>query len=372
MQKIVVSLLLTVLSLSLSAREQTRQILRLPDIPGVEILMCDFHMHTVFSDGTVWPTVRVAEAWQEGLHALAITDHIEYLPHKEDVKGDFNRSYEIAQGSAKALNLTLIRGAEITRSMPPGHLNAIFIKDANALQTEDWRDAVKAAIDQDAFVFWNHPGWTGQQKDGKARWYQEHTDLLDSNWVHGIEVVNNDEYYPEVHQWCLDHHLTMIGNSDVHHPIAMAYDPVLGEHRPMTWVIAAENSPQALKQALLDGRTIVYWQDTLIGKEEFLRPLFNRCVSLSSSELNFSESSTILLQIRNPSDLEFTLEAENLAPGFSYTKSVYIPADRTTLFQIRWDKKTPLPELLELDFVVSNLWIAPQKGLPITFQFMTQ
>jgi hypothetical protein len=140
----------------------------------------------------------------------------------------------------------------------------------------------------------------------------------------------------------------------------------------MTWVIAAENSPQALKQALLDGRTIVYWQDTLIGKEEFLRPLFNRCVSLSSSELNFTESSTILLQIQNPSDLQFTLKAENPPPGISYAESMNVPADRTTLFQIRWDKKTELPDLLQLDFVVSNLWIAPEKGLPITFQFMTK
>ena len=28
-------------------------------------------MHTVFSDGTVWPTVRVTEAWEEGLDAMA-------------------------------------------------------------------------------------------------------------------------------------------------------------------------------------------------------------------------------------------------------------------------------------------------------------
>ncbi len=53
-----------------------------PDIPGYETLICDFHMHTVFLDGLVWPTVRVSEAVEEGLDAISITDHIEYLPHE--------------------------------------------------------------------------------------------------------------------------------------------------------------------------------------------------------------------------------------------------------------------------------------------------
>ena len=61
---------------------QVRRELHIPDIMGYKTLKCDFHMHTVFSDGAVWPTVRVDEAWQEGLDALAITDHIEYQPHK--------------------------------------------------------------------------------------------------------------------------------------------------------------------------------------------------------------------------------------------------------------------------------------------------
>ena len=33
-------------------------------------------MHTVFSDGVVWPSVRVEEAWREGLDA-----HRHYRSH---------------------------------------------------------------------------------------------------------------------------------------------------------------------------------------------------------------------------------------------------------------------------------------------------
>lgn len=56
-----------------------------------------------FSDGKVWPDQRVNEAWNEGLDVIAITDHIEYRPNKEIVKGDFNTSYEIAKNEAMLL-----------------------------------------------------------------------------------------------------------------------------------------------------------------------------------------------------------------------------------------------------------------------------
>jgi len=69
--------LLLILSV-LSSQGQTRKIIYIPDIPGYTTLKCDFHMHTVFSDGTVWPSVRVEEAWLDGLDAISITDHIEY------------------------------------------------------------------------------------------------------------------------------------------------------------------------------------------------------------------------------------------------------------------------------------------------------
>lgn len=160
-------------------------------------------MHTVFSDGSVWPTTRVEEAWLEGLDAISITDHLEYQPHKKDVKKDLKRPYEIAKSKADELGILLIKGVEITKSMPPGHFNAIFVTDENAIENEDWRKSIQIANDQGAFVFWNHPGWKAQAPDG-ATWWPEHTKLYDKGMFHGIEVVNWYSYYPTVHQWALD------------------------------------------------------------------------------------------------------------------------------------------------------------------------
>ena len=103
------------------------------DVPGFVTLKGDFHIHTVFSDGLVWPTVRADEAWREGLDVISITDHLEYQPHKADVSTNFNRSYELARGHGTDLDLLVVRGSEITRKMPPGHLNAIFLTNSASL-----------------------------------------------------------------------------------------------------------------------------------------------------------------------------------------------------------------------------------------------
>ena len=70
--------------------------INIPDIDGYKTLKCDFHVHSVFSDGKVWPDQRVNEAWNEGLDVIALTDHIEYRPNKEILISDFNKSNEIA------------------------------------------------------------------------------------------------------------------------------------------------------------------------------------------------------------------------------------------------------------------------------------
>ena len=108
-----------------------RSEVKIPDIPGYLTLKCDFHMHSVFSDGWVWPTLRCDEAWREGLDVFSITEHIEnrYHSYDDDIKIDLNRSHQVTLPGAEALGLLLIKGGEITREMPPGHFNAIFLKD---------------------------------------------------------------------------------------------------------------------------------------------------------------------------------------------------------------------------------------------------
>jgi len=249
-----------------------------PDIPGYETLICDLHMHTVFSDGLVWPTVRVKEAVNEGLDAISITEHLEYYSHSKYISGDHNSSYEIAKPLADKKGLILIRGAEITKGMPPGHFNFLFIQDANIIDSVDWKKAIIQANEQGAFVFWNHPGW--RQENEIPIWYEEHSWLLERNMFQGIEIVNENSYYSLAHQWCIDSNLTMLGNSDIHDPLYYFFDRSKGEHRPITLVFAKERSEEGIREALDNRRTAIYYKNLLIGDEQYLGPLFRESVEI--------------------------------------------------------------------------------------------
>ena len=345
---------------------RTRVTVNIPDVLGYRTLKCDFHIHTVFSDGLVWPNVRSEEAWREGLDAIAITDHIEYQPHKEDVRTAHNRSYEIAEPMGAALGVTVIRGSEITRRMPPGHLNAVLLDDADTLDTESWRDAVRAAHEQGAFIFWNHPGWEGQQPDAVAKWYPEHTELVELGMLHGIEVVNSREYYPEAHRWCIEKNLTMLSNSDIHNPLNLNYHVHSGDHRPLTLVFATENSITAIREALFARRTAVYSGNMLIGEERFLRAIFEKSVRLKNTSISIKGDEEAYLQVSNQSDIDFKLIRRREVEEISVPQNLVLEAHRTVLLKVSGNSKDRSEsKRITISYTVENLKIGAEEGLPI-------
>jgi hypothetical protein len=349
-----------------SGQTNVRTKVNFPDIPGYKTLICDFHLHTVFSDGLVWPTIRADEAWREGIDVIAITDHIEYQPHKDDIPSNFNRASQLAGERGNDLNILVIPGSEITRDMPPGHLNAIFIKDADKLNTDTWRQGIDAAMAQEAFIFWNHPGWRGQQSDGIAKWYEEHSEILKSGKLHGIEVVNEKEYYPEAHQWCLDKDLTMLSNSDIHNPIQMDYDFPAGEHRPLTLVFAEDRTIEAIREALFARRTVVYSKNFLIGRKEYLEPLFYNSIYINNPVVTLEPEESKYIQISNYSDMDYHLIRTGDSKLIEAQSDVWLYAGKTVLYQIsntksgeKGNKKISIP------FQVENLKVTPNDALNI-------
>lgn len=299
---IITSLLLTSIALCCFGQ---RRIVHLPDIPGYVTLKCDFHMHTVFSDGNVWPTVRVDEAVRDGLDAIAITDHLEYTPKKDFIPVDFNAAWKIAETYAKERDLILVHGTEITRKMPPGHVNALFIKDASLIAKDSVWDSYAEAINQGAFLMWNHPGWKSQQPDGIPRMYDIHRKLIKNGWLHGMEFFNGNEYFPLVFTFCLQNNLALMASSDAHGIISESYTSPNYTNRPMTLVLAKERSHDSLKEAMFAGRTIVWFRDILAGKEEFVKPFFYQCISVGKPY--YQNDKSIFIQVTNKSDIPFYL-----------------------------------------------------------------
>jgi hypothetical protein len=347
---------------------RVRRPLKVPNVPGFLTLQGDFHTHTVFSDGQVWPDTRSEEAWREGYDAIAITDHIEYQPHMSDLPTSHDRSWEIAAPYGEKLGLIVIRGSEITRKMPPGHLNAIFLHTPALLDVPDWREALRTARAQGAFIFWNHPGWRGQQKDGVARWYPEHTELLDECLVDGIEVVNDRDFYPEALRWALEKDLAVLASSDVHDPVNLAWHVYEGDHRPVTLVFAKERSEVGVREALFAKRTVAWSGTTLAGREELLRPLVAAALTVENAKLSIRVGDSAFLRIRNDSDLRLEMAGDGAAGGLTVPKSFVVAPSGTSLLELRVPKAAkPGPLRVEIPYSVSNVKVGPVAGLPFAF-----
>lgn len=344
-------------------QDHTRRELTFPDVYGYVTMKCDFHMHTVFSDGLVWPTIRVQEAWRDGLDAIAITDHIEYHPHKADVSTNYARTYDIAKPAADSLGLLLVRAAEITRPEPPGHLNALFLEDIGPLCTPDYHDAVKAAADQGAFLFWNHPGW--KQPGNKSVWYKEQGEFYEKGWLRGLEIVNGPDYDPIVHQWAVDKNLTPMGNSDVHDPIDMVYDGSALHHRPVTLVFASAKSLDALKEGLMERRTVIWSSTNLFGPSEYLSPIFEKSVRVMNSSIAIKGKGSATLNLYNASPCEFTLRSLDTLKGIKLPSKLVLPPGRTVACKITVTDPRDGQQTLELPFKAMNLHPAPGETQPV-------
>jgi hypothetical protein len=335
---------------------------------GSMVLTVDLHTHSVFSDGHVWPSIRVEEADRDGIDALALTEHLEHQPKQADIPHpNRNRSFEVASESAasqKIGGVMLINGAEISRGMPPGHVNAVFLQDANKLLTDDAADAVRAASDQGAFVFWNHPNWLPQAPDGVAKIFPFHEDLIREGKLHGVEVANGtlDAYSEHAFAIALENNLTVLGTSDIHGLVDWTHNAAHGGHRPLTLVLSKERTPAALKQALFDGRTAAWINDDLIGKAENVDQVVRACLSLKPNEY-LPKSSVLEVSLVNSCPLAFTLENKGERTFHNVSDVIRVERYGETKLEVRMNDER---RELALDLEVLNTQVRPREHLRTT------
>jgi histidinol phosphatase-like PHP family hydrolase len=290
-----------------------KRVITIPNVDEYQVLKGDFHIHTMFSDGTLWPQERVHEAVGNGLDAIAITDHIEYRPHVggngiklRDQNEDYDIAYNMAKPVADRENLIFIRGTEITKStMPPGHFNALFHQETGpiAAVVSDYRQMLEVAVKQGAFILWNHPGWEapksgGIEKGAPILFTEAHEKLYKDGLLHGVECFNHYEYYPNVCDWCEEKDLAIFSNSDIHRSEFDTYG-CRNTKRPITLVLAKERTHDSIKEALFAKRTIAWFVDRIVGREKFVRPLFEAAVSWEQKgdRLVFTNKSDLPVQI---------------------------------------------------------------------------
>jgi len=379
------------------------RLIEFPDTENYKTIVADLHTHSVFSDGHVWPNIRVAEALRDGLDAIAITEHLEYQPHISEIPhSDRNVAFIEASRAAKGTDIIVIAGSEITRENPIGHINAIFIENANKLINLDksnlpaakkliearqneadkenmdmvnhlalsyvWpvEEAISEANRQGAFVFLNHPMWNA--RDGIAKLSSLHEEFIAQNLLHGIEVVNENTFSEEALAIALEKKLTIIGTSDVHNLIDWDYIPHQGNHRPVTLIFSKERDKNSIKEALFDGRTVVWFENLLIGEERNIIPLLESVLTIDSAV--YKDNPSILnLTISNQSDAR--MQINNLSEYTFMSNHDFIEIPQNSSVELSVKTKNNLQEI-EMDFEVFNALISPKTHPILTLKSIIQ
>jgi 3',5'-nucleoside bisphosphate phosphatase len=351
--------------------DMQRRVLDLPEIPDYYLLKVDFHMHTVFSDGYVWPVTRVEEAFMEGIDAISITDHVEFSPQKKYLLSDnHNLPYELAKPRADELGIILVRGAEVTREVPAGHFNAIFIEDANRLaklvnkenpsDQSNIVETLQEVVNQGGFVFWNHP-WYKQPND-VATWHPVHEELYKKGLIHGVEANNRDRYYPNVFQWCLDKGLAIMSTTDAHNPL-FRLEP--GTHRSMNVLLVKERSQKGIREALDNKRTVAYAQNYLYGKREHVEPIFSHSIVW---KIIHQTDKGFIAELKNTSGLPFHLQITGTS-GLKVQQSELIIEAHGNAALIFKHTEQVNGKTFPITVSVLNCHIGPEKPLDFVFNF---
>jgi len=291
-------------------RIQPARKITIPNVGEYSVFKGDFHMHTVYSDGTVQPVARVQEAIDNGLDIIAITDHVESsgiggLP--SDI--DRNMPYNLARSEAERRNLILIHGTEISQRWQGNrdrHFNALFITDANPILAVvgNWKAMIAVAAEQGAFIHWNHPGDPPTTDDPNRRKANPYTDELEEartkGHLHGIEVFNGIWHYPFAHDWCNERDLVPLATTDIHQSDWNTYghqNPL----RPMSLILAKERSHNSVKEAFFAGRIVGWAANMVLGRQPWVEQLFRSSVEVVRT--------TAGLALKNNSDIPCFIEA---------------------------------------------------------------
>ncbi|MCG3220927.1 MAG: PHP domain-containing protein [Candidatus Heimdallarchaeota archaeon] len=232
-------------------------------------IILDPHSHTFYSDGSLSPRQNLLWHISMGFNAIVLTDHntfegIEEI--REIARNEYNNTIKVLAGvewTTARVHLNFIFPPEVESEDFESTVN---IKGYISKPTDqEIEAAIAAAHALGGLVSVNHYSYNERlSKNSPTR-----NQLLD--WgVDFFEVVNEDRYYEDNYQFCIDNGLGILASTDMHEP-----EPVYA----WTTLNVSEFSEQAIFDELKEKRT-GYIYDSFGAPYDVEHKLNNRYIVL--------------------------------------------------------------------------------------------
>ena len=164
----------------------------------------------------------------------------------------------------------------------------------------------------------------------------------------------------------MENNLTILGTSDIHGIADWKFKIPEGGHRPITFVLSRSKSVEDIKKALFEGKTMVWFKDLIIGREDHLSKIVK--ANLTASSMSYNKNEIIAkVKLKNQAATPLNLRYKGLYT-FHEDSSVFIipPYGEKTILVKTLERKTSL----ELPFELLNGITGAKKHL--TFSLLTQ
>ena len=270
-----------------------------PPVGECQVLVGDFHMHTLNSDGRPTTRERVEESFYRGYDVIAVTDH------------GTTRAYRVSRHVGEKLGLVVLKGLE-TGMRGSEHMNAFGFNEQYvprdghrwaekaSQDTVFYQDEMKAIAESGGVVIYNHP----------HKGYREPVLWgIEQGYLIGIEVKNdvvrnkwnttewNGLYcYPDAFDFALKHNLSLFANTDCHG----MRDPDIAK----TLVLVKERSPKGVMDAIRARRTAAWFGPgggVVWGRQDLLSDLIQSTVTVgknSDGKLTFDNKGPMPLKVK--------------------------------------------------------------------------
>ncbi|MCK4944527.1 MAG: hypothetical protein KAS65_13170, partial [Candidatus Aminicenantes bacterium] len=134
-------------------------------------------------------------------------------------------------------------------------------------------------------------------------------------------------------------------------------------------VFAKEWTLKGVRDAFENRRTLIYDRHFVMGREEWLTPLFESCIDLITKALSSNKSGKALIRITNNSDIPIMIKTNYSSDAYTLTEKISILPQTTEILTLRFNEEAnPGVYYLNIPITVTNFLKNPRQGINSTLK----